>query len=113
MKQLLMAAALSTAFLATSACDKQRIAVALPIPPERMDCEAATGKRPTLPPEYQIDWAKIANVGEAKAAHDNFVNVIRGREKIVSTYVLKIEGDLFQCAADAQWIREVQAETTH
>lgn len=101
---------ISTLF-ALSACEPKRIAVALPIPPERTDCQAATGKRPTLPPEYRIDWATIASVGQAKSAHDNFVNVIRGREKIVSTYVLDLEGQLFQCANDAAWIREWQAGT--
>lgn len=94
-----------------ASCEPKRIAVALPIPPERTDCQAATGKRPTLPPEYRIDWATIASVGQAKSAHDNFVNVIRGREKIVSTYVLDLEGQLFQCANDAAWIREWQAGT--
>lgn len=100
------------ALLALTACEPKRIAVALPIPPERTDCEAATGKRPTLPPEYKIDWATIASVGQAKAAHDNFVNVVRGREGIVSNYILQVEGDLHQCALDAAWIREVQAATT-
>lgn len=112
MKPLTMALALSTLF-SVSACEKQRIATALPIPPERMDCQAATGDRPKLPPEYVIDWAKVASVGEAKTAHDNFVNVIRGREKIVATYVLEIEGRLFQCANDAAWLREREAGIPH
>jgi hypothetical protein len=111
MKQLLMAAALSTLSLGISACEPKRVVTALPIPPERTDCQAATGKRPTLPPEYSIDWSKVATVGQAKAAHDNFVNVIRGREKIVANYVLSLEGDLFQCANDAAWVREWQAGT--
>lgn len=97
--------------LLISACEPKRIVTALPIPPERTDCQAATGKRPTLPPEYEIDWSKVATVGQAKAAHDNFVNVVRGREGIVANYVLQIEGDLFQCASDDQWIREWQAGT--
>lgn len=102
---------LCLALAATSACQEKRIAVALPIPPERTDCQAATGKRPTLPPEYHIPWDRIATVGQARAEHENFVNVIRGREGVVSNYILKIEGDLHQCALDDAWIREVQAET--
>jgi hypothetical protein len=102
---------LAVSALALASCGEKRIVTALPIPPERTDCQAATGKRPTLPPEFSIDWTTIATVGQAKAAHDNFVNVIRGREGIVANYVLKLEGDLFQCASDATWIREVQAET--
>lgn len=97
--------------LTLASCEPKRIAVALPIPPERTDCEAATGKRPTLPPEYQIDWQTIATVGQAKAAHDNFVNVVRGREGLVANYVLEVEGMLAQCSIDAQWVREWNAET--
>lgn len=111
MQPLKMAAVLLMCCSAVSACEPKRIATALPIPPERMDCEAATGKRPKLPPEYVIDWTKIATVGEAKTAHDNFVNVIRGREGIVSNYILTLAGDLFQCANDAAWVREWQAGT--
>lgn len=102
---------LSSALL-ISACEPKRVVTALPIPPERTDCQAATGKRPTLPPEFVIDWTKVATVGEAKAAHDNFVLVLRGREKAVSNYVLDLEGRLFQCASDAQWIREWNGATS-
>lgn len=94
-----------------SACTEKLIVTALPIPPERIDCEAATGKRPVLSPEYKIDWSKVASVGQAKREHDLFVSVIRGREKTVATYVLTLEGDLFQCANDAAWLREWNAET--
>jgi hypothetical protein len=98
--------------LAVSACEPKRIVTALPIPAERTDCQVATGKRPQLNPEYRIDWSKVASVGQAKIEHDRFVSVIRGRENTVANYVLSLEGDLFQCASDDAWIREVQAETT-
>lgn len=111
MKQLLMAAALSTLSLGISGCEPKRVVTAIPIPPERTDCQAATGKRPTLSPEYVIDWSKVGTVSEAQRQHDLFVDVLRGREKTVSTYVLSLEGDLFQCANDAAWIREWQAGT--
>jgi hypothetical protein len=113
MQQSKMALALSTlcSALLISACEPKRIVTALPMPPERIDCEAATGKRPTLPPEYRIDWAKVASVGQAQAEHERFVSVIRGREGIVSNYVLELEGMLFQCSNDAAWVREWQAGT--
>lgn len=93
-------------------CDTVRTVKALPIPPERIDCQAATGKRPKLPPEYSIDWTKVASVGQAKAEFDNFKLALRGREKIVSDYVLTLEGELFQCANDDAWLREREAEIT-
>lgn len=102
---------LASVLFAVSGCEPKRIVTALPIPPERTDCQAATGKRPTLPPEFVIDWSKVATVGQAKAAHENFVNVIRGREQIVATYVLDLEGQLFQCSNDARWVEEWQAGT--
>lgn len=111
MKQLLMAAALSTLSLGISACEPEKHVTALPIPAERTDCQAATGKRPQLNPEYKIDWAKVASVGQAKIEHDRFVSVIRGREQTVANYVLEIEGQLFQCANDAAWVREWNAGT--
>lgn len=112
MPQLKTAALLLTSCLALSACEPKRVVTALPIPPERMDCQDATGQRPTLPPEFQIDWTKIATVDQAHAAFDNFTLVLRGREQTVANYVLTLEGKLFQCAEDARWLREVQAETT-
>lgn len=108
MQPFRMAAALSTLFLATS-CGQQRVVTAIPIPTERMDCITLANQRPTLPPEYQIDWSKVASVGQARAQHDAFVAVIRGREKIVATYIVQIEGQLFQCANDAEWLREREA----
>lgn len=114
MKQSKTALALLTlsSALLISGCGEKRVVTALPIPPERTDCQAATGQRPVLPPEFRIDWTQIATVDQAHAAHDNFVLVLRGREKTISNYVLKLEGDLHQCSLDAHWIREVQAETT-
>lgn len=111
MPQLKTAALLLTSCLALSACEPKRVVTALPIPPERMDCQDATGQRPKLSPEFVIDWSKIATVDEAHAAHDNFVLVLRGRERTIANYVLTLEGKLFQCANDAAWIREWNAET--
>lgn len=111
MQPLKMAAALLMCCSAVSACDTVRTVKALPIPPERTDCEAATGKRPRLPPEYQIPWDRVATVGQARAEHENFINVIRGREGIVANYVISLEGQLFACANDATWVREWNEST--
>jgi hypothetical protein len=112
MRPYSMAAALLTSCLAVSACEPKRIVTALPIPAERTDCQAATGKRPQLNPEYVIDWSKVQTATHAKIEHDRFVSVIRGRENTVANYVLEVEGMLHQCSLDAAWIREVQAQTT-
>jgi len=97
MQRLLMAVVLSTSCLAISACQPKRIVTALPIPPERMDCKAA-GARPTIPPE-------------ATGSHDAFVKSVRAREGVIASYIIEIEGKLFDCASDAQWLREWQAAT--
>ena len=110
MPQLKTAALLLTSCLALSACEPKRVVTALPIPPERMDCQDATGQRPKLSPEFVIDWSKIATVDEAHAAFDNFTLVLRGREQTVANYVIELEGKLFQCANDAAWLREREAE---
>jgi hypothetical protein len=76
MKRLLLAAALSTSCLATSACAPTRIAEALPTPPDRLVCDDvqrdASGKpvRPKVPPDYVIDWSKVTTVPQARAEHD-------------------------------------------
>jgi hypothetical protein len=95
--------------LALSACgDTKRIAEQIPTPPERLVCERA-GTRPTLPPEHQIDWSQVRTVAAAKVEHDQFVSVLRTREGLVAGYVLKLEGNLFQCFNNAQWRREFEA----
>lgn len=105
MKQILPFAAL----LALSACgEPKRIAEAIPIPPERMDCVAA-GTRPTIAPEYVIDWTKVNSVLQARTEHDKYVGSVRTREGQVAGYILNIEGKLFGCSNDAQWLREWQA----
>lgn len=106
MKRSLMVAALSTCF-SLAACEKQRVVTALPIPPERMDC-VKVSKRPALPPEYVIDWNKVATVPQARAEHDKFVASIRTREGKVAGYILEVEGELFACSNDAAWLRDWQ-----
>lgn len=104
------------ALLALAACtEPKRIAEALPIPAERMDCVAA-GTRPAIPPEYTINWQRVESaltvpdaVRAARSEVSQFVGSIRTREGTVAGYVLALEDKLFMCSSDAQWLREWQA----
>lgn len=87
--------------------EPKRVVTALPIPPERMDC-VKTSKRPTLPPEYVIDWSRVSTVEQARAEHGKFVASIRAREGRVAGYILEVEGELFACSNDAAWLRDWQ-----
>ena len=107
MKLKLLAVALSMSCLAT-ACSKDRIATALPTPPERLICEAA-GDRPVIPPEYVIDWSKVMTVPQARVEHDAYVRSIRSREGVIVAYLMTIEGKLFVCSNNAQWRRDYEA----
>lgn len=100
--------------LTAGSCEKRTV-TSIPIPPERMDC-VKVSKRPTLEPEYQIDWGRVSaapNVATAvQLAKDEvakFVAVIRTREGKVAGYILEAEGELFACSNDAAWLRDWQA----
>lgn len=97
--------------LAVSACEPKRIQVPIPIPAERMDCETLGGVagRPDIPAEYVIDWSRVTTVGQARAEHDAFVTRLREREGPVALYIVEVEGALWACADDAQWLREYTA----
>lgn len=112
MKRSLRAAALLMCCLALSGAScGERVAVNIPIPPDRMDCAALTGDeaRPTIPTEYVIDWTRVATVDQAKAEHSAFVTRLRERERPVALYVVRLEGRVFVCADDAQWLRDYQS----
>ena len=116
MKRIVTALVLSTLCLATSACDNtKRVAEHLPTPKERLVCELA-GTRPDLPPEYQIDWARVAAqrtvalaVAEAKKEVAHLIATIRGRENIVAGYILRVEGRLFVCWTNMEWRKQYEA----
>lgn len=95
----------STLFFLAS-CEPKRVAVPLPIPPERMDCVAIEEGRPAIPPEYVIDWGRVASVGEARAQHEAYVQRLRLRENQVAGYLVRVEGRVFACADDAAWLRD-------
>lgn len=97
-----------------TACTEKRTVKSIPIPAERMDCVKAS-KRPTLPPEYQIDWSRVAAAPDVAAAVQlakdevaKFVGTIRTREGRVAGYILDVEGELFACSNDAEWLRDWQ-----
>lgn len=97
------------AALALTACgEPKRVVESIPTPPERLICEAA-GTRPSIPPEYRIDWGKVRTVAEARAEHDKFVAVLRTREGVIAAYILEVEGKLFTCFVNAQWRRDFEA----
>jgi hypothetical protein len=95
--------------LAVSACGDKRTVAALQIPQERIDCVTIRDQRPTIPPEYVIDWSKVTTIAKAQTEHEAFVTRLREREKQVTVYVVKLEGQLFACANDAQWIADYQS----
>lgn len=108
MQKVKVAALLLTVASLTACADTKRVVEMLPTPPERLVCEAA-GTRPTIPPEFVIDWSRVTTVAAAKAAHDQFVATVRTREGVVAGYVLAIEGKLAICGINAQWRRDFEA----
>lgn len=105
--------ALSTLCLTLSAasCGEKRVVTSIPIPAERIDCVALSpSARPQLPPEHKIDWVRLRTLAEAKAEHDLFVKSVRAREAIVAHYIVTVEGVLFACANDAEWLRDREKE---
>lgn len=73
-----------------------------------MDCVDVTS-RPTVPPEYLIDWSGVVTVDQARGEHQAFVKRLREREKIIGGsdgYIITLEKHLFACADDATWLRD-------
>lgn len=106
-----MAAVLWTsclALLATACADKQ---IAIPLKPDatRLVCVSTT-TRPTIPGEYVIDWTKVASIPAAKAEHEKYVASIRTREGVIAGYIVQVEGQLFTCSNNMQWLRDYYAK---
>ena len=115
MKQLTKAAALLMC-CSLAACGSQKHVEFLPIPQERIDC-VHVAKRPALPPEDVIDWQQVeaapnvtTAVAVAKGEVAKMMATVRDREGRVAGYILDVEGEVFACSNDAQWIRDYQAE---
>lgn len=108
MRPFRTAAALLTCSLALSACETTRIAEPLrpdKTNPDRFVCELA-GTRPTIPPEYVIDWSKVQTVEQAKGEHEAYVKAIRTREGIIAGYIVTLEGVNFTCFNNMTWQRD-------
>lgn len=110
MRRKKTALALSTLFsLTLASCgEPKRVVLPLPTPPERLVCEPAPVNRPSVPPEYVIDWNKVTSVPQARTQHDAYVVSVRKREGIVAAYIVSLEGKLFICSNNAQWRRDFE-----
>ena len=108
MKLSLKVAALSTlCSLLLSGCETARVAVPVKPPADRMDCVAVkAADRPALPPEYVIDWSKVFTVPQARSEHETFVRSVRNREGVTVGYIVDLEGRLFMCSSDDEWLRD-------
>lgn len=73
--------------------------------PERFVCERVdpTKDRPTLPPTYQIDWSRVQTVEDAHREHDSYVASIVDRNRVVSGYIVRLEGVDFTCWNNMKW----------
>lgn len=115
MKRLLKAVALSTCCLISVTGCKPAVEYRfkpIPIPAERMDCTAVDkSDRPKLGALYTIDWSKVTSVPQAQIEVGKLMTTMINRETTVTNYILDIEGKLFLCASDAQWLREYTAKT--
>lgn len=91
-----------------AACQTIRAVEPLTIPDDKIDCVAA-GERPAIPPEYVIDWDSVATVEMARSEHEAYVRSIRSREGAIVGHIVDIEGKLFACSSDDEWIKNFQA----
>lgn len=103
----MVAALLTLSFLATSCGNSPVRTVSAKVPEAKLVCDT-TMKRPALPPEYAIDWSRITNVDQARGAHLAFVQALRIREGAVAGYLVEIEGRLFACGSNMQFVRDFQ-----
>lgn len=105
MNSRLAIATATICFLLSACTTTKRAAVAIKPPAERLQCVQA-GTRPMIPPEHVIDWQRVRTVPQAKSQHDAFVKSVRNREGTITGYILESEDKLFNCATNAQWLRE-------
>lgn len=105
MKLSLKVAALSTLCSLLVSCGPTAVLAPLTPPADRMDCVAA-GARPAIPAEYVIDWSKVTTVPQARTEHESFVRSVRNREGVVVGHLVDVEGKLFACSTDAEWLRD-------
>lgn len=115
------ALALSTLCLAVSACAKPEVvhSVSALRPdksnPDRFVCELA-GSRPTILPNPAPNWVFVGQATTVQEAlqraqneHKAFVERQNERERLVATYLLRVEDKLFLCFNNMTWQREFYA----
>ena len=116
MRQLATIAALLTCCSAVSACTTPQRVVEPLRPdrtnPERFVCEEA-GTRPTIAPEDPVDLDRIraaTSVAQAAAIAQEevaaYVASVRGRETLVTQYIVTLEGKHFTCVNNMAWQRD-------
>jgi len=74
-----------------------------------MVCETVPEARPAIPPAYVIDWRAVQTVEQARQEHEAYIASVLDRNRIVSGYIVLIEGRLFVCANNAQFWRDYWA----
>jgi hypothetical protein len=110
---------LSTLSLAISGCETTKRSVEALRPDltnaDRFVCDRSPD-RPKLPPEYQIDWGRVAaapNVAAAvdlaKQEHAQFIARLRTRENITVGYIVVIDSVNFVCFNNMKWQRDFYA----
>lgn len=84
--------------------------------PERFVCELA-GTRPTILPNPAPNWVFVGQaatvpeaVERAKAEHEAFMKRQNERERIVATYLLLVEDNLFLCFNNMTWQKDFYAK---
>lgn len=93
--------------LLLAGCGTTRVLAPVKPPADRMDCQAVDAKdRPALPREYVIDWSKVFTVPQARTEHETYVRSIRDREGVTVGYIVDLEGRLFLCSSDDEWLRD-------
>lgn len=73
--------------------------------PDRFICERVNPEtdRPTLPPQYVIDWGSVVSVEQAKQEFEVFAVRNRERNQRVGQYVRSLEGVNFVCWNNMNW----------
>ena len=117
MKLWLKGVALLMPCFLLSACNEEIHFKPIPIPPEKIDCVPLI-KRPSLNDEYVIDWATVEKAPTkemalqlAKLEVKKLLYSVHNRELTVVNYIVNIEGILYGCSSDAEWLRDYTKKT--
>jgi hypothetical protein len=118
MKLSLRTVALLMPCFLLQACNDQIHYKPLPIPQDKIDC-AVLIKRPPITDEYVIDWATVKKaptkefaIQLAQLEVQKLLSNIHSRELTVVNYIVNIEGILYGCSSDAEWMRDYTKKMT-